>query len=88
MRRLVHVTYAVCRVNRAGLVETSSLEHGVRAEQHPTRPVPGRCPPELRERAVRLVAETAADRGDCHGAVTHVARQLGIGPESARQWVR
>ncbi len=47
-----------------------------------------RYPPELRERAVRLVAETAAERGDRHGAVTHVARQLGIGPESVRQWVR
>jgi len=46
-----------------------------------------RYPPELRERAVRLVAETAAERGDRHGAVTHVARQLGIGPESVRHWV-
>ena len=46
-----------------------------------------RYPPELRERAVRLVAETAAERGDGHGAVTHVARQLGIGPESVRNWV-
>ncbi len=46
-----------------------------------------RYPPELRERAVRLVAETAAERGDRHGAVTHVARQLGIGPESLRNWV-
>ena len=45
-----------------------------------------RYPPELRERAVRLVAETAAERGDRHGAVTHVARQLGIGPESLRNW--
>ncbi len=33
-------------------------------------------------------SETAAERGDRHGAVTHVARQLGIGPESLRQWVR
>ncbi len=46
-----------------------------------------RYPPELRERAVRLVAETAAERGDRHGAVTHVARSLGIGPESVRNWV-
>ena len=46
-----------------------------------------RYPPELRERAVRLVAETATERGDRHGAVTHVARQLGIGPESVRNWV-
>ena len=58
------------------------------AEHHPSRPVPRRYPPELRERAVRLVSETAAERGDRHGAVTHVARQLGIGPESVRQWVR
>ena len=34
------------------------------------------------------MAETAAERGDRHGAVTLVARQLGIGPESVRQWVR
>ena len=33
------------------------------------------------------MAETAAERGDRHGAVTHVARQLGIGPESVRNWV-
>jgi transposase len=46
-----------------------------------------RYPPELRGRAVRLVAETAAERGDRHGAVTHVARQLGIGPESLRNGV-
>ena len=53
-----------------------------------TSPSSGGIHPELRERAVRLVAETAAERGDRHGAVTHVARQLGIGPESVRQWVR
>ncbi len=52
-----------------------------------TNPYQRRYPPELRERAVRLVAETAAERGDRHGAVTHVARQLGIGPESVRKWV-
>jgi|SRR5690349_1466297 transposase-like protein len=57
-------------------------------DSSPSRPVPRRYPPELRERAVRLVAETAAERGDRHGAVTDVARQLGIGPESVRQWVR
>ena len=51
-----------------------------------SRPVQRRYPPELRERAIRLVAETAAERGDRHGAVTHVARQLGIGPESVRLW--
>jgi transposase len=37
---------------------------------------------------VRLVFESAAERGGRFGAVTRVARQLGIGPESLRQWVR
>ena len=45
-------------------------------------------PPELRERAVRLVAETIAEQGgQRHGAVGKVAQQLGIGPESLRHWV-
>ena len=46
-------------------------------------------PPEMRERAIRLVAETIAEAGgDRHGAVTKVARQLGIGVESLRTWLR
>jgi len=53
-----------------------------------TSPFQRRYPPELRERAVRLVAELATERGDRHGAVTDVARQLGIGPESVRKWVQ
>ena len=44
-------------------------------------------PPELRERAVRLVFETAAEQGEWHGAVGKVAKQLGIGAESLRGWV-
>ncbi|MCI0344767.1 MAG: IS3 family transposase [Chloroflexi bacterium] len=56
------------------------------ADHQPSRP--RRYPPELRERAVRLVFETAAEQGERHGAVTRVATQLGIGPESVRQWVR
>ena len=58
------------------------------AQDSNARPFQRRYPLELRDRAVRLVSETAAERGDRHGAVTHVARQLGIGPESLRQWVR
>ena len=53
---------------------------------------PGRSPRyyprELKERAVRMVFESATARGDPHGAVTRVAQQLGILDESLRQWVR
>jgi len=34
-----------------------------------------------RERAVRMAADTIAEQGDPHGAVTRVARELGIGTE-------
>ena len=47
-----------------------------------------RYPPELRERAVRMVLETIQQTGERFGAITRVARQLGIGPESLRTWVR
>ena len=46
-----------------------------------------RYPQELRERAVRLVLETASEQGERFGVVTRVAQQLGIGPESLRKWV-
>ena len=51
-------------------------------------PFQRRYPPEMRERAVRMVAETIAEQGERHGAVTKVARQLGIGVESLRTWLR
>jgi len=46
-----------------------------------------RYPPELRELAVGMVSETASERGERLGAVTRVAQQRGIGPESLRKWV-
>lgn len=46
-----------------------------------------RCPPELKERAVRLVFERVAETVERQGAITRVARQLGIGSESLRAWV-
>lgn len=55
--------------------------------ERPTQSRQRRYPPELKERAVRLVDQAAAD-GERHGAITRVAGQLGIGPESVRQWVR
>ena len=48
-----------------------------------------RYPPELRERAVRMVAEIAGDQGSEWAAMGEVARVLGIGtPETVRKWVR
>lgn len=51
-------------------------------------PFQRRYPSEMRERAVRMVREVIAESGERVGAVTRVARQLGIGPESVRNWVK
>ena len=55
------------------------------ANKHPSQ---RRYPAELRERAVRMVREAIAEGGESFGVVTRVARQLGIGPESLRNWVK
>jgi transposase len=47
-----------------------------------------RYPPELKERAVRLVLEARAEDPRDQTAITRVARQLGVGPESLRGWVK
>jgi transposase len=47
-----------------------------------------RYPPELRERAVRMVAEVRAADPEDHGVIARVARQLGVGAESLRNWVK
>lgn len=49
-----------------------------------TRRRPQKYPEELRERAVRMVLEVRAETGERHGAVTRIAKQLGVGPESLR----
>jgi transposase len=46
-----------------------------------------RHPPELRERAVRLVQESIAESGREHGTVSRVARQLGLRRSTLRRWV-
>jgi transposase len=51
-------------------------------------PFQRRYPPEMRERAVRMVREAIAESGERVGAVSRVARQLGIGPESLRNWLK
>jgi transposase len=54
-------------------------------DKHPAQ---RRYPPELKERAVRLVHELRRqDPGD-HGVISRVARQLGVGAESLRTWVK
>ena len=45
-------------------------------------------PPELRERAVRMVEETIKQTGERHGVVTRVAVQLGPCSETLRHWVK
>jgi transposase len=48
-----------------------------------------RYPPELRDRAVRMVAEIRADQESEWAAMTRVSQLLGVGtPETVRKWVR
>ena len=58
------------------------------ADNRGTHPSQRRYPPELRERAVRMVLETMEQTGERFGVITRVARQLGVGSESLRTWVR
>jgi transposase len=51
------------------------------------RSSPRKYPPELKQRAIRMVLD-AFDRGEERfGTVTRIANELGIGPESLRRWV-
>jgi transposase len=63
------------------MAATNSYSRG----PHPSQ---RRYPPELRERAVRMVQQTIQESGERFGVITKVARQLGIGTESLRSWVR
>ncbi len=50
---------------------------------------PSNYPPELRERAVRMVAEVRPNYGSQWAAMQAVASKLGIGTtETLRKWVR
>ena len=53
-----------------------------------SHPAQRRYPPELRERATRMVFETIAETGERHGVIGRIARQLGVGTETLRNWVR
>src|SRR5664280_128491 len=47
-----------------------------------------RYPPELKERAVKMVQELRAQDPRDKTVISRVARQLGIGDESLRSWVK
>jgi len=50
---------------------------------------PQKYPVELRERAVRMVLDIRGEAGrDEPGVIPRIAKQLGIGTESLRGWVR
>jgi len=54
-----------------------------------SQPSQKRYPPELRERAVRMAQELIDEQGGQRfGVVARVARQLGIGSESLRSWLK
>ena len=49
---------------------------------------PRKYPDELRERATRMAVELRADPTTKQGAIARVAEQLGMHPETLRNWVR
>jgi transposase len=54
-----------------------------------THPSQRRYPPELRERAVRMARDAIVEQGgQSFGVVPRVAKQLGVGVESLRGWLK
>jgi transposase len=49
---------------------------------------PGRYPPELRERAVRLVFEHQDEYASQWAAICSIAHTFGVSAETLRKWVR
>ena len=47
-----------------------------------------RYPPELKDRAVRMVNQLRREDPGDQGVINRVARQLGVGKESLRAWVK
>jgi transposase len=48
-----------------------------------------RYPPELKERAVRMARDAIAEQGgQSFGVVPRIAKQLGVGVESLRGWLK
>jgi transposase len=58
------------------------------SNENPRSAAQKRYPPELKERAVRMVLETIEQTGERQGVITRIARQLGVGTETLRYWVK
>jgi len=58
------------------------------AESKNHHPAQRRYPAEIKERAVRLVQELRREDPADHTVIARVARQLGVGQESLRTWVK
>jgi|SRR5665811_486740 len=52
------------------------------------KPAPKRYPKELKERAIRMVLDLRSEDPSDTGVIARVARQLGVGSESLRLWVK
>ena len=50
--------------------------------------MPRQFPPEFRQRALRLLAESRQNHGSEYEAIKQVSSRLGISPESLRRWQR
>lgn len=51
-------------------------------------PRPSRFPPEVRERAVRMVQEHAHEHPSQWATITSVAAKIGVNRETLRMWLR
>lgn len=49
---------------------------------------PRKYPEELRERATRMAVDARRDPATRSGAIPRIAKQLGMHPETLRNWVR
>ena len=57
-------------------------------EMSPGKPTTRRYSEAEKERAVRMVRQLRKELGQEHGTIGRVAKQLGIGVESLRGWVK
>lgn len=51
-------------------------------------PAQKRYPDELKKRAIRMVLDTIEETGERQGVIGRIARQLGVGTETLRYWVK